>query len=133
MVELALNYDGGNGLVSTRELAEHQRVSPKYLESLLAALRSAGLVRGVRGAKGGHTLSRLPVQINLREIYGVFEGAEGFVACPTEAESCDGPDKCVSHEVWSRAYEAFVEILESTTLEELANRAREKGEAQPAT
>jgi len=134
MLDLAINYDIGSGLVSTREIAEHQGLSPKYLESLLAALRSAGLVRSVRGAQGGHMLARHPAQINLREIYHVFEGTEGFVECATSPEYCNRPDGCATREIWAQMYDACMEILDSTTLEDLARRAREKrDEAQYLT
>jgi Rrf2 family protein len=126
MVDLALNYEDGNGVVSAGEISARQQVSVKYLEHLLASLRAAGLVRSVRGAKGGHTLTRPPDEINLREIYHVFEGVEGFVECTTSPELCDRIDGCVTREVWTQMYDACMEILESTTLEDLARRAREK-------
>jgi Rrf2 family protein len=129
MLDLALNYEDGTRVVSTREIAEHQEVSPKYLESLLAALRSAGLVRSVRGPQGGHGLTRHPAQINLREIYHVFEGTQGFVECTTDPEYCSRTDACATQEIWAQMYEASMDILESTTLEDLVLRAREK----PAT
>jgi Rrf2 family cysteine metabolism transcriptional repressor len=126
MLELALNYDNGSRMVSAREIAEQQEVSPKYLESLLAALRAAGLVRSVRGTEGGYSLSRTPDQINLREIYQVFEGTEGFVECTTDPEYCKRIDGCATQEIWAQMYDACMEILESTTLEDLARRAKEK-------
>jgi Rrf2 family cysteine metabolism transcriptional repressor len=124
MLDLALNFE--QGLVSAREIASRQDVSPKYLEHLLASLRSAGLVRSVRGAQGGHTLTRQPTEINLREIYSVFEGSEGFVECTTSPEVCDRRDSCVTQEVWADMHLACMKILESTTLEDLARRARDK-------
>ena len=133
MVDLALNYEGGTRVVSGREIAEHQEVSPKYLEALLAALRAAGLIRSVRGAQGGHTLTRPPAQINLRQIYQVFEGTDGFVECTTAPEYCNRTDGCVTQEVWAQMYDACMEILESTTLEDLARRAREKGDESQTT
>lgn len=126
MVDLALNYDNGNGVVTVKEISAQQQVSPKYLEHLLSSLRSASLVRSVRGAKGGHTLSRPPDRINLREIYHVFEGTEGFSECTTSPEFCEREDGCVTLEVWAQMYDACMEILESTTLEDLARRSRDK-------
>jgi len=126
MLDLALNYDTEDGVTSVKEIAARQQVSPKYLEHLLASLRAAGLVRSVRGASGGHTLCRPPAEINMRQIYHVFEGTEGFIECTTSPELCDRSDGCVTREVWTQMYDACMEILESTTLEDLANRAREK-------
>jgi Rrf2 family protein len=123
MLDLALHYDNGS---SAREIAEHQELSPKYLESLLAALRAAGLVRSLRGTEGGYALSRPPAQINLRQIYHVFEGTDGFVECTTDPEYCNRTDGCATQEIWTQMYEACMGILESTTLEDLAHRARSK-------
>jgi Rrf2 family cysteine metabolism transcriptional repressor len=124
MLDLALNYDGR--VVSVREIAARQQISPKYLEQLLAWLRAAGLVRSVRGAKGGHTLTRPPDQINLWEIYNVFEGTEGLVECTTSPENCDRTNGCVIQEIWAQMHAASTEILQSTTLEDLARRARNR-------
>jgi len=125
MLELALRFE--EGVVSTREIATRQRVSRKYLEHLLASLRSARLVRSVRGAQGGHTLTRHPGQINLRQIYDAFEGEEGFVVCTTCPQVCDRTTSCATREVWARMYAACMELLESTTLEDLAFRASRQG------
>ena len=126
MLDLALNYDSGTRMVSAREIAENQEVSPKYLESLLAALRSAGLVRSARGTEGGYTLTRSPAEISLRQVYQVFEGTEGFVECTTDPEYCNRTDGCVTQEVWAQMYDACMEVLEFTTLEDLARRAKLK-------
>ena len=124
MLDLALSY--GDKMVSVGEIAAQQQISSKYLEHLLASLRSAGLVRSVRGARGGHTLAKPPGQINLREIYDTFEGAEGLVECTTRPDLCDRADICVTQEIWDQMYMACMDILESTTLEDLVRRVRDE-------
>ena len=124
MLDLALAYE--EGVVSVREIAARQEVSPKYLEHLLASLRSAGLVRAVRGAQGGHTLTRPPSEINLRQIHDVFEGAEGFVECTTSPEVCNRTDGCLTQDVWAQMHLACMEILEPITLEDMVRRATDK-------
>jgi Rrf2 family protein len=133
MLELAMNYEDGQRLVSAREIAVCQQISTKYLEQLLAILRSAGLVRSVRGTGGGHTLARPPNQINLREIYSAFEGTEGFAECTSSPQVCDRTDVCATHQVWERMYAASMEVLESTTLEDLVRRGGKElqGESGP--
>lgn len=124
MLDLALHY--GSGATSVKDIATRQQVSPKYLEHLLASLRSAGLVRSVRGAQGGYTLTSPPERINLRQIHDVFEGTAGFVECTTSPEICDRTEICVTMEIWDQLHTAVLDILESTTLEDLAHRALEK-------
>ena len=84
LLELAL--DNEQGVVSTREIASHQQVSSKYLEHLLASLRSVGLVRSVRGAQGGHALAKPPDEINLRDTH-CFGGNGGFCRVRNQPKS----------------------------------------------
>jgi Rrf2 family protein len=127
ILDLALNREIEPA--SLKEIAARQQLPYKYLEHVLATLRTAGIVRSVRGPQGGYTLAKPPDQINLREVFDVLEGAEGFVHCTTDPQVCDQYDMCVTQELWARMYAACMEVLESTTLEDLARRARQKRES----
>jgi len=124
MLDLAHDYE--RGLVSVREMAGRHQVSLKYLEHLLASLRTAGLVKSARGAHGGYTLARPPDQINLRQVYNTFEGEEGFVECTTDPEVCERTAYRVACDTWNQMYAAAMKVIESTTLEDLARRFRNK-------
>ena len=124
MLELALRYKSGP--ISTKEIAECQEISPKYLEHSMATLRNAELVRSIRGAKGGHILARPPDRITLRHVFDALEGTKGFVDCTSDPQTCDRADICVTQEVWRQMHEASMSILDSITFEDLAGRAREK-------
>lgn len=124
MLDLSLHYD--EGPISIKDIALRQALSQKYLERLLVELQAAGLVRAVRGARGGYQLSRLPEQITLREIYFALEGADAFVDCTAHPQLCRRSDLCVTQEVWSEMYSACMQVLQSTTLADLMQRARQK-------
>lgn len=130
MLDLALNYE--SGLITSKGIADHQQVSVKYLEILLATLRKAGLVRSVRGAQGGHTLARPPGKIDLREIFEALEGPEGLVECATNPQICNRSQSCVTQPVWAAMHAACMGVLEGITLDDLARRAQEK-QKPPAT
>jgi Rrf2 family protein len=117
------------GPLSAKEIAEDQEVSVKYLEALLTALRKAGLVRSVRGAGGGYLLAKPPSEITVRDIFEVFEGTEGLVFCTNQPEMCDRSDICPTHEVWAEMFASCMDVLASWTVEDLAQRRREKGRA----
>lgn len=123
-LDLALNY--GAGPINVNEIAARQQLPAKYLEQMLGSLRIAGLVRGIRGSRGGYTLAKEPDQITLREIFNAMEGTEGFVRCTTDPRGCDRYETCVIQEVWAQMYGASMEVLESTTLGDLARRAGQK-------
>ena len=50
MIDLAIN--GENGLSSTKEIAERQNISRKYLEQIMTILNRAGFVKSERGSNG---------------------------------------------------------------------------------
>lgn len=124
MLDLAVAY--GKGPVSSKEIAERQDLSQKYLENLMAALRSAGLIRSVRGPQGGHMLACPPEQVTLRAIFETLEGTGGFVECTTDATFCERSCDCVTQEVWAQMYAAAMAVLTKTTLADLVRRSGER-------
>lgn len=124
MLDLALHH--GQEPVNIREVAERQQVSSKYLEQLMSALSGAGLVRSVRGPRGGYMLARPANEITLRQIFEALEGGDSFVDCTAHPEVCDMSDICATREVWAKLYNTCISVLESITLDDLMHRAREK-------
>jgi len=72
IIELAQN--DSNRPLQLKIIAQRQDISVKYLEQLMAILRSAGFVRSIRGSKGGYVLARAPNQIKLNEVLHRLEG-----------------------------------------------------------
>ncbi len=124
MLELALNY--GSGQTRLRDIAERQEVSEKYLEHLVAALKAAGLVRGVRGRHGGYLLARSPSEIQLNDIHTALAGSLAPVECVDDPEICNREKLCVARDVWCEVTDAMKKVLESTTLQDLVDRQRVK-------
>ena len=84
MLELALHF--GQGLVQVKDISARQQISERYLEQLFVRLRRAGLVKGIRGARGGFTLTRPPTEIRLSEIIKAAEGSVQPAKCIDEPE-----------------------------------------------
>jgi Rrf2 family cysteine metabolism transcriptional repressor len=133
MLDLANHY--GQGPISLKDLATRQEISPKYLEQLLIPLRTAGIIKSIRGAKGGYVLAREPGMVSLDEIILILEGSMAPVECVDNPESCHRACLCVTHEVWCAIGEKVTQMLHDITLRDLVNRdseARKRG-VQPAT
>src|ERR1041384_4513907 len=62
------------GLTTAEQLASAQHIPPKFLESILAQLRSGGLVASQRGAEGGYQLARPAEEISVAEVIRELEG-----------------------------------------------------------
>ncbi len=108
--------------VSVREIAERQRISPKYLEQILKALKGAGFVRALRGKRGGYVLARPPESITLRALYESLEGPLAPVECVDCAESCPLYAACPTRDTWVELKSAIGGVLERTTVRDLAER-----------
>jgi Rrf2 family protein len=129
LLELAMRDDGTP--ISASDIAARQELSEKYLESVLAALRQAGLVQSVRGAGGGYLLARQADAITLRDAYEALEGADGLVECTDNAGLCTRSDGCVTREVWAAIHRNLLDQLGAITLANLAKKAREKQQRRP--
>ncbi len=117
ILDLAERY--GQGPVQSESIARRQGISEAYLDQLLTLLRRAGLVRSVRGPRGGHELARPADQISLLEVLSALEGS--FLPAGPEG---DLPSVRVQQELWNRVREETRRILEGTTVQDLLDRQR---------
>lgn len=118
MLELAQFTE--KGYFPLTEIAVHQEISVKYLESIIAVLSKAGLVDGARGKGGGYRLNRAADEYSVGEILRLTEGSLAPVACldckPNKCErSCD----CKTLPMWEKLDEIICNYLDSVTLADL--------------
>jgi len=130
MIEIGKTY--GSGSIRLSQIAQKQGVSAKYLVHLLGSLKAAGLLRTVRGARGGYLMKSPPSEIKLGQIFRALEGSPGPVECVDDRNACPRSELCVAREVWLRIKDAIRDVLESTTLQDLIDRQTEKQQAQKA-
>ncbi|WP_019242709.1 MULTISPECIES: cysteine metabolism transcriptional regulator CymR [Bacillus] len=116
MIELAKKH--GEGPTSLKLIAQTHDLSEHYLEQLIAPLRNAGLVKSIRGAYGGYVLAREPREITSGDIIRVLEGP----ITPVEGIEDEEPAK---RSLWIRIRDAVKDVLDTTTLEDLANYKEE--------
>ena len=132
MTDIALNE--GQGPVSIREIAERQEISDKYLEQIIGLLGKAGLVKSIRGAGGGYSLSDKPENITVGTILRVTEGDLAPVRCMQEgAETCTRESICATRMVYGRVYDAINGVVDHITLRDLMDEARSLETAGSAT
>jgi Rrf2 family transcriptional regulator, cysteine metabolism repressor len=116
MIELAKKH--GEGPISLKTIAQTNDLSEHYLEQLIAPLRNAGLVRSIRGAYGGYVLADIPSKITAGDVIRVLEGP----ITPVEGIEDEEPAK---RELWIRIRDAIKEVLDNTTLDDLAKHSED--------
>ncbi len=105
-----------------REIADEEDLSKKYLESILAQLRTAGFVRSVRGAHGGYVLAQEPDGVTVGAVVRALEGSLALVECSDDPSYCDRADDCVTRDVWIAAERALNDALDGITIAVLVER-----------
>jgi len=128
MLDLALA--GGKGPVNLQEIASRQDISADYLEQLLRKLRRAGLVRSIRGPRGGFVLARPAREITVWQIVAALEQDVAPVRCVNEEVGRQPPPRpcprvsgCATHLLWRAVARRLRSFLENRTLQDLAEDA----------
>ena len=68
------------------KIAARQDLSVKYLEQTFLLLRKAGLVRSVKGTRGGYLLTADPAKITLAQVIAVLEGDTDLIGMSRSEE-----------------------------------------------
>ena len=118
MLELTRQF--GESPLPMSTLAQRQGLSSKYLHTLLTALKSAGLVRSIRGPGGGFVLARPPGQIKISETLSALEGPLSLVQCVADRRECSRANRCLARGVWQKLSGAIENVLDGITLQDLA-------------
>jgi Rrf2 family protein len=115
--------------VSVGELAERTGIPATYLEQLMLTLRASGVLRSVRGARGGFLLARQPALITVGQIVRLMDGPlaptpcasrTAHSACPSYR--CPSEEDCVLRELWIEVRDAISTVVDSTTFADLLER-----------
>lgn len=118
MVDLAQHVQ--NEKCSLKEISTRQNISLKYLEQIVPLLTRSGLIRSMRGSRGGYHLSRRPDQYTVGDILRATEGNMLTLPCLDEnAPPCNRRNECVTLPFWSGLQNAIDGYIDSVTLEDL--------------
>lgn len=118
LLDLAEHRTGA--YVPMKDVAARQEISLKYIERLMPALRTAGLVDSVHGIGGGYRLSKDPADCTLWEILQAAEGDMAPVAClQSGAAPCGRAAECRTLPVWEGYYRLTREYFAGITLADL--------------
>jgi Rrf2 family cysteine metabolism transcriptional repressor len=128
LLELALRQ--GDGPIFLKDIAQQQQISLPYLEHLIAPLIAGGIIRSTKGPKGGISLARKTRDIKLIEITQLLEGSVAPVECIDNPEACKRSEFCATRDIWSQLKEVIDGVLESTTLQDLVERQKSKGQKE---
>ncbi|MBI5137666.1 MAG: Rrf2 family transcriptional regulator [Nitrospirae bacterium] len=115
---LALTSAQGGSPIQVRNISREHGIPVRFLEQIMAALKKAGLVKSIRGARGGYLLGHEPATIQVAQILHAVEG-------PIREEVTVGAQPAATQVVqalWGDAQDAVRTLFEGISLDELAKR-----------
>ncbi len=125
---------GCSSPVSIHWIASRQRISPSYLEQILARLRRKKIVKSFKGPGGGYCLAKSPEEITLWDVYCALEDRCKLLRCLADGRaSCRRAGECVTRLFWQMLQERIDSFLRGTTLAQLLEqdeKLRSAGQAR---
>jgi Rrf2 family protein len=111
--------DSPGGPVKGHDVAEAQAIPVKFLESILAELKRAGIVRSQRGSDGGYWLARPADSVSVADIIRAVEGPLADVrgVRPESLDYAEGLEAL--QRMWVALRASLRGVLEQTTLADL--------------
>ncbi len=114
MLELAEGTPGQP--IPLKQIAENQDISHKYLQQLVGGLRRAGLVRVIKGFRGGFMLAKPSSEIRVGDVLRALEGDLSLVECVRFEDLCDRTDGCPTRQLWIKATDVIEDYFDSVSL-----------------
>ncbi len=118
----------GHRIIRAREIAEREQIPVKFLEQILLTLKNAGILHSRMGVGGGYYLARPADEITLGQIIRTLDGTLAPIRCVSKIayERCVCADEqaCGLRLVMQDVRNAIADILDNTTLADVAQRTR---------
>ena len=128
VVDIAYNARARS--VGARELADRLEIPPRYLEHTLQRLARGGVLKSLRGPRGGYVLARERRRISIGSVLRVLNKDAGASA-KSSRNSPDEPSSRLGNvalfPVWLEIGQSVLNRLDSITVEDLCKELREAG------
>lgn len=124
MTDLAIHST--DRVESIKNIAERRKLSEKYLEQIVSALKKAHLIESTRGASGGYRLAKSPDSIRIYDILAATERNLVPLECLQTPTECGiNCEKCATRGMWSKMWLEMKEVMDEVTLEQIVEASRQ--------
>ncbi len=120
MVEIA-KVDQKTGIFQ-KDISENQKISIKYLDHIIQALKTAGLIVNVKGKKSGYRLTRSASEITMYQIHTAFEREIAVIECLSQHVTCEMEKICYTYPFWKGLNKIVVDYFTNATLQDLIDK-----------
>jgi len=121
-------YHAEEAPAQIKTISRRQGITPRYLEQIFQKLKRAGIVKSIRGPRGGYYLARKPEEVAVGDVIRAMEETIEPVFCarPPKGRSrkCRHESKCVAQVIWREAGQRLGDYLDSVSLAQMCGMAR---------
>ncbi len=121
---LDVAYNARPNPVQSKDITERQGIQSRYLEQVLQFLVKRGVLKGVRGPKGGYTLAMERRRLTLGDVLRVIEDLENE---DDKMESVSELSQKIIQPIWAEFHNEMLARLDKITLEDMCQRAQDAG------
>ncbi len=119
-MHLARRNPGQRAMIDDVSREEH--IPRSFLAKIFQHLARAGLVRSVRGSRGGFALLKPPAEISVLQVIEAVEGKIVFQRCRMDKPDCEHAGGCALCGLFERAQDGIKDVLTRTTLRDLLDQ-----------
>jgi Rrf2 family protein len=112
----------GEKVCLVSEISRVQKIPEKFLAKIFQRLSKAGLLRSIRGSKGGFSLRKPAAEITMLEVIETLEGPIAINRCLLRKGECDEEEGCPLYDIWEETQQNLLKVLDRTTIEDLVKR-----------
>jgi Rrf2 family protein len=104
--------------VTVPEISHDLRVSEAHLSKVLQRLLKNGLVKSIRGPRGGYRVAKSADEVSLKDVYEAVEGKLKNSKCLFQDRRCESK-KCIMGDALTESSRIFNNYLEQTKLSDI--------------
>lgn len=121
-------YRNGDAYTSVSEIAQAEGIPYAFARSIQHDLVKSGLIRTVRGARGGLALNCDPKKTTMLDVLEAIQGPVSIAVCSLDPSACERQPSCVYNKMWQGADRILNAYFSSIVLQDLFD----KGANHPA-
>lgn len=120
---LDVAYNARPDPVQSKDITRRQGIPQRYLEQVMQQLVHKGILKGVRGPRGGYTLARERRKITVGDVVRVVDQLDAESESDPVSQAELG-EKVVAP-LWAETRDLLLERMDRTTMQDLCDRARD--------
>jgi Rrf2 family iron-sulfur cluster assembly transcriptional regulator len=106
--------------ISISKISKEEDLSPEFLEQIFFKLKKAGVIRSIRGPKGGFILNWKPSEVSIKTILDAVGESINPTPCTNGGtDPCPREKDCGMAPVWNNFHEVIENHLDNISLKDI--------------